>query len=165
MNRRQVILSTGTAVAAGLAGCLGGGGDGGNDGPEAVVESFYEETSDLDPDADAQEILDATDGFLHSESPIRAALAFIVFAGGDDNASDERGELASIETETREENIGVEDIEAEFVGQFGSVEQEVLEAVAEENAVVEAELSVDGGEDRTETHLVTTEDGNWVVFT
>jgi hypothetical protein len=44
--------------------------------------------------------------------------------------------LASIETETREENIAVE-----------------------------ADLSVDGGEGRTETHLVTTEDGNWVVFT
>ncbi len=101
------------------------------------MESFYEETSDLGSDADVQEILDATDGLLHSESPIRAALAF----------------------------IAVEDIEAEFVGQFGSVDQEVLEAVAEENIAVEADLSVDGGEDRTETHLVTTEDGNWVVFT
>ena len=39
------------------------------------------------------------------------------------------------------------------------------DADAQENAVVEADLSVDGGEDRTETHLVTTEDGSWVVFT
>lgn len=173
MHRRKFIAAAGTTAALTLAGCLGD--DDAGDDPESTVVTWYERVDELDQEATGDEVEETLDDLLHSESPIRAG--FELIDEEDIEETDEQEtELEDVETEILDEDIGADEIQTEFEvlteeeakeAGFGldfAVSEETLEEVGEENALVEATVTTDEGDEEQEEWLVTTEDGDWVIF-
>lgn len=157
MDRRRFIGAAGAFVTAGVAGCLHG-----EDGPQSVVQSWYDELADLDPDADAEAALEELDDLLHTQSPIRGAFALFIGVVGEGEASGQF-EIESVETDIVAEDIDADRIQEQFLFQQEGREH-LLAELAEENAVVRATVDLSNGETETEDWLVVTEDGDWKLF-
>lgn len=157
MDRRRFIGAAGSLALVGVAGCLHD-----EDGPESVVQAWYEKLADLDPDADNDAAQEELDDLLHTQSPIRGAIALFIGIVGEGEGSDQF-EIESVETDIVAEDIGADRIREEFLFIQEGREQ-LLEELAEENAVVRATVDLSNGETETEDWLVVTEDGDWKLF-
>ncbi|MFT4946497.1 MAG: hypothetical protein ACI8TL_000733 [Natronomonas sp.] len=167
MDRRKFITAIGASTAVAVAGCSdggssNGGGGGGNDAdtssPTAIVESFYEASDEVDEDASTDEILDAVDPYLHSASPFPD-----VIRESEDSDDSQTRSLESISTEIIEENVDESALNNQYGLSFFDVSEDDVAAVAEENAIVEGQLSYDNGDDQQVQHITATEGGDWLL--
>jgi hypothetical protein len=166
MNRRKLIATVGAGTVVAVAGCSDGGSSGGGGGnnadtssPTAVVESWYEKSNELGQDASTDEVLDAIDPFLHSVSPIPDALR----EAEDSNNESEDRSLDNISTEVIEENVDENTLNNEFSLSFFNVSEDDVATIAEENAIVEGQISYDNGDEQQVQHITAPENGDWLL--
>lgn len=159
MRRRRFVLATSLAATTALAGCLGGGS--GSNGPESVVVNFYESGANA---GSAQETVDLLDEFFHTESPL---FEFYEMAATNETIG---GNFTTQTVETVDTEILTEDLNAEQLTEEYSLQSvydisdELLEALAEENARVSADVTYTDTDNRSSEFLTVTENGNWVIF-
>lgn len=141
------------------------GGDGATEGtPAGVVDEFY---------ALAMEYRDDTETFvaegrelLHSESPLRGRLDFYVESRGSQETDQQSRELQAVETAVGGTDIGKATIEERFGGVLPEdASADLLAGLADDNAVVEAQLTFAAASPETQLWLVTPQDREWVIFT
>lgn len=168
MQRRKFILGVGAASAVAIAGCSddgdsggGGGGGGGPDtsSPTAIVESYYQEADNISQDASAEEALSQVENHLHSLSPIPDILE----EEGMGEGESQNRSLASVSASVTEEDLGADALNNQFGLGFFGVSEDDLSTIAEENAVVEAEIEYEEAESQTQSHLTATEGGDWLI--
>jgi len=140
-----------------VAGCSGSDNGIDTSSPDAVVESFYTTANELDTDADSDEILDEVGDALHSESPLRDLLEE---TGDEETDEEEDEELENVDVEVTEEDLTVEEVE-QRVG-FFEIDDDAIEDIAEENAVVAGTIESEDEQEEIE-HLTATEDGEWKI--
>lgn len=162
MRRRQFIVAAGTGAVAGLAGCSDSGDS--SDGPEAVVEEFFDAAKENQDDPEA--FVEEASGTLHSESPLRGFLEFFLEAESSEDVETSQNSLEGIETEVTSEDLGADEIQQQFGGggMMQEVSDELINSIAAENAIVESVVENEDGSTQTDLWLVTKEDGEWVIF-
>lgn len=166
MDRRNFIAALGAGTAFAIAGCSGddGGSNVDTSSPEAVVESFYKVSDDLDQDSSSDEILDAWEPMLHSASPYTE---FIEEMDDEDTGTgtetEEQQNLESVETEVTKEDLSAEELSAR--PGFFDMSEEELNAIAAENAVVSATVKYEDIDTQEREHVTATEDGDWLIVT
>lgn len=161
MNRRKFTLLLATSATAGVAGCGGGGGgsDADTSGPEAVVESYYRAADEIEVDASAEEAIDAISPFFYEGSPLLELIRTSLEENGVQGAQN----LENIETTITDENLGTETLIDERDLGSSSLSQGEIEAIAEENALVEASPEYEDAQGQTQQHLTATTDEEWLI--
>lgn len=161
MDRRRFVRIAGSTVLVGIAGCLHAGGDGDFGSPTAVVEPYYEAIEDASDGLSGEEWVEELDEYLHSESPYRDLWE-------DRSAEEMQGDgrtVDSVETEVTDEDLSAEELQEEFSGGFFNVSDDSIDAIADDNAVVEATLTFEESEEEAALeHINAPEDGNWQIF-
>jgi hypothetical protein len=179
MNRRRFLVTTSGLTLLATAGCsqLSGGDDddsgsdgsnggGETDSPGAVVEAFYDLTNTVDENSDPSEVISRLQELSHSASPFSAFTESDIDPGANSDVT-----VENVETEVTSEDLTADELEQQYgLSRFETVEEDDVEAIAEENAVVEASLTQsgegveEGQEETTQEHLTATEGGEWLLF-
>jgi hypothetical protein len=151
MERRTFLSAGGASVLALAAGYTSVSG---TDGPVAVVNAYYDRANEADTTA---EFADAVPDLAHSTSPLPRVARDIP------RAFDGALSQELVDTEVVDEDIGADEIRniSDFFA--GSVSDDEMATLAEDNAVVAVTLEaadVAGGELAKEW-LVAPEDGEW----
>lgn len=157
MYRRKLLAFSGTGLTIGIAGCTDldilGSDPETADSPGEAVELYFEAYEDTGGDSlTNEEYLSKVEHLFHSESPYLED-----YEDPDDVAIEEHDPITieTIDTEVTEEDSSFDE------------DADIPDDVRDENAFVEytIEFSQDGdSESESREMLVTTEDGNWVIY-
>ena len=136
------------------------GTDADTSSPIAAVESFYQLSYNIEQDASVEELIDAIDPLVHSVSPIPD---LIRGAEDSDDESVSRS-VETINTEVAKQNLDEATLNQEFgLSRTYNFSEDEVATIAEENAIVEGEVSYDNGDNQQIRHITATEDGDWVI--
>ena len=161
MNRRKFTLLLATSATAAVAGCGGGGGgsDADTSSPEAVVESYYRAANEVESDTSAEEAIETIRPFFYEGSP----LFELIRASLEEDGVQETQNLENIETTVTDENLGTETLIDDRGLESSSLSEDEIEAIAEENALVETSVEYEDAQGGTQEHLTATTDGDWLI--
>jgi len=181
MNRRKFMITADVGTTVAVAGCSDGGTDtdtnsgdststdvdtssgdstdtdADTSSPIAAVESFYQLSYNIEQDASVEELIDAVDPLVHSVPPIPD---LIRGAEDSDNESVSRS-IETINTEVAEQNLDEATLNQEFgLSRTYNFSEDEVATIAEENAIVEGEVSYDNGDNQQIRHITATEDSD-----
>jgi hypothetical protein len=186
MQRRTVLSTTCTGLALAVAGCSSGSdsandtedsedtedtenGDGSDStesvdidtsGPVAVVESYYQAVETLEPESTDDEILDAIRPAFHSASLITTRIR----RADDDEQTVPSGDLTTLSVSVTERNLSVDALEEDWgLREPLDFEEDTIEAIAAENAVVTGTVEFETTDNGSVTHLTATQNGTWQI--
>ena len=143
--------------------------------PEAIVSSWYEFDEEAAEGMDEDAVLSVVTEMFHSRSPL---VDFFQELGDIDDPGEE-GEEVDIEIESFDLEVVREDLDeaqleeelsAYIEQEFFDIDEETIEMLALENAVVRADVThsgedvLPGQEEQTEHWLVAPENGDWLLF-
>lgn len=146
--------------------------------PETIVASWYGFDDETTEGLSEDERFTVVDAMLHSRSPLVDLFQALEDVDDTEEGEEESEdvEIESFELEVVEENLGEGELEEELTplaAVFGLDEETVAElttALAEENAVVRADVTQTGADVTDETEVVTEywlvapENDNWLLF-
>lgn len=168
MDRRMFVVALGaSAGAAGaIAGCIGdddtsSGPDPDASGPGATVQLYHQGLNEIDPTGDADQTPAALTPFVHDVSPLPGLVEESYSESGENDAEDIS--VTNVETTVLEQDLGATALTEDRGLGFFRVSDEQIQTIAEQNAVVDADIEYKQSDPDSADHVTATQDGDWLV--
>lgn len=185
MERRRFILITASTGLASFSGCMSDdtvGSEGTDESdtetnddidsrteerPATLIERYYMLQNEVESEDDIDQYISDIMELLHSKSP----LIGVTQQGRESRELDlGRADVTKVETYIITRDLSASELESEFgLSTIWDIEQATIDAVAQENVIVDTNLErasteSDSATNKEITWLVTKENGEWVLF-